>query len=122
MISNHIGPIRVQNMSLALALPNSKATQVSRFPQCVKLCKEETEKVMKFVKKLLFTFVLVGGLSVAGMAQKDDRQNPPPKGGNTPVVVPREKPPKETPRGGDKPKKPGMAFEILSIIGRESVT
>lgn len=120
MISNHIEAICVKEMSLALTLHKSKATQVSRFPRCVKLCREETEKVMKFVKKLLFTFVLIGGLSVAGMAQKDDRQKPPPKGGNTPVVVPREKPPKENPKGGEKPKKPGMAFEILSFISRET--
>jgi hypothetical protein len=64
---------------------------------------------MKFIKRILFVFVLVGGLSVASMAQKGGGgQKPPPKG-NTPVVVPREKPPKENPpRGGDKPKKPGM--------------
>jgi len=66
---------------------------------------------MKHVKKALFMIVLVAGLSVAAMAQRDgDRQKPPPpKGGSPPVVVPREKPPRDNPKGGDKPKKPGMA-------------
>jgi hypothetical protein len=67
---------------------------------------------MKFVKKILFAFVLVAGLSVASMAQKGggDGKKPPPKG-NPPVVVPKEKPPKENPPKG--PKKPGGEFEAV---------
>ena len=69
---------------------------------------------MNAVKKLLFALVLVGGLSVASMAQKGgDGKNPPPKG-NPPVINPGQKPPPQNPPkgGGDKPKKPGMAFVI----------
>ena len=64
--------------------------------------------------------LLVTGMSVAAMAQRDgDKKNPPPPKGNPPVVVPREKPPRENPpKGGDKPKKPG-GFE--AVIKREDV-
>jgi hypothetical protein len=76
--------------------------------------KEETRKVMKFVKKILFMFALVAGLSVVSMAQKGD-QKPPPKE-HPPVINPREKPPpRETPRP-DKPKKPGME----ALVRREN--
>lgn len=63
---------------------------------------------MKFIRQFLFMLMLVTGMSVAAMAQRDgDKQKPPPKG-NPPVVVPREKPPRDNPpKGGDKPKKPG---------------
>ena len=69
---------------------------------------------MKFVKQFLFMLLLVTGLSVAAMAQRDgDRQKPPPPKGTPPVVVPREKPPRENPpKGDDKHKKPG-GFEAL---------
>jgi len=64
---------------------------------------------MKLIKKLLFMFVLVAGLSVGAMAQKGDPPRRPPKD-PPPVINPRgEKPPKENPKGGDKPKKPGLA-------------
>jgi hypothetical protein len=73
---------------------------------------------MKFATRILFMFALVAALSVASFAQKGGGgQKPPPKG-NTPVVVPREKPPKENPpKGGDKPKKPGMD----AVIWREDI-
>jgi hypothetical protein len=75
---------------------------------------------MNVVKKILFTLVLVAGLSVASMAQKggDGKGNRPPKG-NPPVINPGQKPPPQNPPkgGGDKPKKPGMAF----IIKREEI-
>ena len=77
---------------------------------------------MKLVKQILFTLILVAGLSVASMAQKGggDGKNPPPK--NPPPVInpgkgnppPRENPPKG---GGDKPKKPGFAF----IVRRDEI-
>ena len=68
---------------------------------------------MKLVKKILFVFALVAGLSVASMAQKGgDGPKTPPKQ-NPPVVVPKEKPPKENPpKGGDKPKKPGFSAAV----------
>jgi len=64
---------------------------------------------MKFLKHLLFVLLMVTGLSVAAVAQRDgDRQKPPPPKGTPPVVVPREKPPRENPpKGDDKHKKPG---------------
>jgi hypothetical protein len=69
--------------------------------------------VKNLVKKLLFIFVVVGGLSVASMAQKDDRQKPPPKDGKPPVINPREKPPPQNPPKGEKPKKPGESEALL---------
>lgn len=74
---------------------------------------------MKFLKHFLFMLLLMTGLSVAAMAQKDgDKQKPPPKG-NPPVVVPREKPPRDNPpKGGTKPKKPG-GFE--AAVKREDL-
>jgi hypothetical protein len=73
---------------------------------------------MKFATKILFMFALIAAFSMASFAQKGGGgQKPPPKG-NTPVVVPREKPPRETPpKGGDKPKKPGMD----AVIWRENI-
>ena len=65
---------------------------------------------MKLVKKILFMFVLVAGLSVAAMAQKGgDKQKPPPKE-RPPVINPGKgnPPPRENPPRGDKPKRPGI--------------
>ncbi|MEO7674231.1 MAG: hypothetical protein ABIU09_09170 [Pyrinomonadaceae bacterium] len=69
---------------------------------------------MNTFKHILFTFAMVAGLSVAVAAQKDDPKKPPPKD-PPPVVNPREKPPprQNPPREGDKPKKPGMAQQIV---------
>jgi len=83
----------------------------SRFPRCRKLGKEGIKYEMKLVKKLLFMFVLAVGLSVAAMAQKGgDGPKRPPKEA-PPVINPgkgNQPPPRENPKGGDKPKKPGM--------------
>ena len=75
--------------------------------------------MMKFVKQLLFASLLVTGLSVAAMAQKGDPPRKPPKD-NPPVVNPGKgnPQPRETPKGGDKPKKPG-GFE--AVIKREDL-
>lgn len=82
-------------------------------------CKEEARKVMKFVKHIMLMFALVVGLSVAAMAQRGDPPKRPPKE-NPPVVNPGKgnPQPRETPKGGDKPKKPG-GFE--AIIKREDI-
>ncbi len=66
---------------------------------------------MKTLKQLILTFAVVIGLSMAVLAQKDDQKKPPPKP-PPPVVNPGEKPPRNPPREGDKPKKPGMAYSI----------
>jgi hypothetical protein len=58
---------------------------------------------MKALRRLIFGFVLVAGLSVVASAQKD--QKPPPKE-RPPVVKPQPKPP---PDNSDKGKKPGEA-------------
>jgi len=69
---------------------------------------------MKILKHLIFTVVAVAGLSLSASAQKSD-QNRPPKN-NPPVIDPGNKrPPRDNPpqpRGGDKPKKPGMAVLV----------
>ena len=63
---------------------------------------------MRFVTQFLFMLMLVIGLSVAALAQKGDPPKRPPKE-NPPVVNPGKgnPPPRENPKGGDKPKKPG---------------
>jgi hypothetical protein len=60
------------------------------------------------MKKILFTFALVVGLSVATFAQKDEKK-PPPKP-SPPVVNPQPKPP---PKDSDKPKKPSEAIAFI---------
>ena len=66
---------------------------------------------MKFVKKILFMFALVAGLSFAAMAQKGgDGKKPPPK--PPPPVINPGKGNQPPPKGGDKPKKPGMDAAI----------
>ena len=60
-------------------------------------------------------FVLVGGLSVASMAQKGGGDKPPVKE-KPPVINPRDKPPPQNPpKGGDKPKKPGVFEAVLWV-------
>ena len=66
---------------------------------------------MRAVKKILFTFAMVVGLSIAAFAQKGDDQKKPPPKNPPPVVTPGDKKP---PKGDDKPRKPGMAFIIAS--------
>jgi len=60
--------------------------------------------MMKTLQQILFTLIVVTGLSLAVSAQKGEK--PPPK----------EKPPKIDPKPKDppkpKPQKPGMAFFI----------
>jgi hypothetical protein len=59
---------------------------------------------MKFVKRILFMFALLAGLSAASMAQKgQDPKKPPPK--DPPPVINPGKP--NPPKGENKPKKPG---------------
>jgi cell division septation protein DedD len=75
---------------------------------------------MKTLRKLMFTFVAVAGLSLAVSAQKDDKKDKPPK--NPPTVDPADKNkprgnPTPTPR--ETPKKPGMAF-VLVIDRRQT--
>lgn len=64
--------------------------------------------------KILFAFVLVGGLSVASMAQRgQDPKKPPPKQ-PPPVINPgKQNPP--PPKNDDKRKKPG-GFEAVLLF------
>lgn len=62
---------------------------------------------MRSMKKILFTFAMVAGLSVGAFAQKDEKK-PPPKP-SPPVVNPQPKPPPKD----DKPKKPGTAVAFV---------
>lgn len=65
--------------------------------------------VMKILKQILFTLLIVGTFSLGALAQKtDDKKNPPPKD-PPPKVVPRPKndeKPKNPPPDKDKPRKP----------------
>jgi len=66
---------------------------------------------MKMLRQFIFTLVAVIGLSMAVSAQKDDPKKTPPKP-PPPVITPGDK--TKPPREDKKPKKPGMAFAILS--------
>ena len=63
---------------------------------------------MRVLQKILFTFAMVVGLSVAAFAQKDDPKKPPPKE-KPPVVNPA---PTKPPPDSKKPKKPASALVI----------
>lgn len=63
--------------------------------------------VMKNLKHILFTLLIVGTFSLAAMAQSDDKKNPPPKDPPPKVVPkPKDEKPKNPPPDKDKPKKP----------------
>jgi hypothetical protein len=66
---------------------------------------------MKSLKEIIFTFVVVTGLGLglSVHAQGDDQKKPPK---NPPVIKPGDKP--KPPKGGGKPKKPGMSFYLVS--------
>jgi hypothetical protein len=64
--------------------------------------------MMKVLQKLLFSLVLVAGLSVVASAQKDGDKKPPPKE-RPPVVTPQPKPP---PDNSNKVRKPGEAAAL----------
>lgn len=81
---------------------------------------------MKIFRKILFTLMVVAGLTLSASAQKDDQKKPPKE--RPPVIDPAKKPPRENPprdnppREGDKPKKPGIyGFVVLRERGRNEV-
>ena len=63
--------------------------------------------VMKILKQILFVLVILAGLSLGVSAQKGG-------GGQRPPKQPRpiEPKPKPSPKGDQKPNKPGYAFVI----------
>ncbi len=63
---------------------------------------------MNILKHILFSLVVVAGLSCAALAQKggDDKKPPKPP---PPVIKPGDKQPPKN----DKPKKPGMAENMI---------
>ena len=63
--------------------------------------------VMRILKQILFIMVVVTGLSLGVSAQKGGGQRPPKD--RPPKIEPK---PKQTPKGDQKPKKPGYAFVI----------
>ena len=65
---------------------------------------------MRVLKVILLTMAMIFGLSLVVSAQKGGQQNPPPKKDPPPKVNPGK--PAPSPKGGDKPKKPGMALEM----------
>jgi hypothetical protein len=72
---------------------------------------------MKALQKILFTFAMVVGLSIAVSAQKHDNPKKPPPKDNPPVVNPTVKPP---PKGDERPpKRPRSALIALpkEILG-----
>ena len=60
---------------------------------------------MKFLKQLIYSSMLIVGLSLTASAQKDDQKKPPKE--NPPVVTPKDKPRDNRPprgNGDDKGK------------------
>jgi hypothetical protein len=76
------------------------------------------EIMMRVLKKILFTFALSVGMTLAVSAQKNgDQQKPPPKQ-PPPVINPGDK--KPPPKSEDRPKKP--AFALLARKADEAET
>ena len=71
---------------------------------------------MRILHKILITFAMVVGLSLAVSAQKDDQKKTPPKG-TPPVVNPQPKPPPPDP---NKKKPGGEVIYIVSGYKQES--
>ncbi len=70
---------------------------------------------MKVLQRILLTFAIVLGLSLAVSAQRDGPKKPPPKP-PPPVINPEgKKPPKD-----DKPKKPSFALIVGKIYTDEA--
>ena len=69
---------------------------------------------MKSLKQIIFmlTVVIGLGLNISAQVQADDQKRPPKK---PPVIDPKQKLPRENPppKGGDKPKKPGSAYNFV---------
>jgi hypothetical protein len=76
---------------------------------------------MRILKQILFMTLLVIGLSMTAMAQKDDNQNRPKK--DPPVIVPpdkdRPKPdkPKDDNNNNNRPKKPQ---DVIYVSGNRA--
>lgn len=70
---------------------------------------------MSKFRHLIVSTALLAALSTGVFAQKnDDQKKPPPKDPNGPVVVPKEKPPKESPTP-KPPKKPGSGYAVIWV-------
>ncbi|MFM9905484.1 MAG: hypothetical protein ACKVQJ_13050 [Pyrinomonadaceae bacterium] len=75
---------------------------------------------MKILQKIIFTFAIVAGFSLAVSAQNDTKK-PPPKD-PPPVVTPQPKPPPQNPPSdSNKPKKPSFALFIRKNETGETV-
>jgi len=75
----------------------------------------EEAKKMRVLQKILFSCVMVVGLSVAVFAQKDDPKKKPPKQ-DPPVITPA--PTKPPPKKDDKKK----SFAGMLIASKESLS
>ncbi len=73
---------------------------------------------MRVLQHILFTFLMVAGLSLAVAAQKHDDQKKPPPKDPPPVINPQ---PKNPPPDGNKPKKPGYAEVIFKSAEMEKL-
>ena len=98
----------VINESVASRLPKIKADALSLFPLERDFNGRGKMKAMRVLQKILLTFAMVAGLSVAAFAQKEDPKKPPPKP-SPPVVNPAPtKPPPD-------PKKPHGGIAVIWI-------
>ncbi len=78
--------------------------------------------MMKMLKNLLFTIILLIGCSFVAFGQKnDDKKNPPPKENQPKIkIVPKgtpTPPPNNNPTQGDKPKKPEGEISVSLQAG-----
>jgi hypothetical protein len=72
-------------------------------------------KAMKVLQKILLTFAMAVGLSLAVSAQKPDEPKKIPPKQPPPVIIPAQPKP---PKNDEKPKKPSFAFVVAK--SRES--
>ena len=75
--------------------------------------------MMKFLKQFLLMAVVVIGLSMTAMAQRNDNQNRPPKN-DPPKIDPsnKERPkPEKPPRGNENRNRPNRPQDAVSAVG-----
>lgn len=71
---------------------------------------------MNNFKQLLIAIALVIGLSMTASAQRNDGKKTPPKEGNPPVIIPKDKPREDKPKDDGNKNNKGKKPEIFFLI------
>jgi hypothetical protein len=76
---------------------------------------------MKILKQIILMALLVVGLSMTAMAQKDDNKNRPPKDPPT-IPAPDKNPPKDKPKDKDNDNRPKKPQSAIFVSGNQAET